>query len=45
MMLHENQSKLIRHLARFNLMDYQDCLDMLDTEGVGDRTALIPLRQ
>lgn len=39
-MLHENQSKLIRHLARFNLMDYQDCLDMLDTEGVGDRTAL-----
>ena len=40
MMLHENQLKLIRHLARFNLMDYQDCLDMLDTEDVGDRTAL-----
>ena len=40
MMLHENQLKLIRHLARFNLMDYQDCLDMLDTEGVGDRMAL-----
>lgn len=40
MMLHENQLKLLHHLARFNLMDYQDCLDMLDTEGVGDRTAL-----
>ena len=40
MMLHENQLKLLRHLTRFNLMDYQDCLNMLDMEGVGDRTAL-----
>lgn len=40
MMLHENQLKLLRHLVRFNLLDYQDCLDMLDTEGHGDRTAL-----
>lgn len=40
MKLHENQLKLLRHLARFNLMDYQDCLELLDTEGTGDRTVL-----
>lgn len=40
MKLRNNQLKLLYHLARFNLMDYQDCLDMLDTEGTGDRTAL-----
>lgn len=39
-MLHENQLKLLRHLARFNLLDYQDCLDMLDMEGARNRTAL-----
>ena len=40
MKLHENQLNLIRHLIRFNLMSYEDCLTMLDTEGTGDRVAL-----
>lgn len=40
MKLHENQLNLIRFLARFNLLDYQDCLQFLDTAGTGDRTAL-----
>ena len=40
MKLHDNQLKLLRHLARFNLMDYQDCLELLDTAGTGDRMAL-----
>ena len=40
MKLHNNQLRLIRHLARFNLMDYPDCLRLLDTEGTDDRTAL-----
>ena len=40
MRLHENQLKLIRHLARFNLLDYASCLHLLDTEGTGDHVAL-----
>ena len=40
MKLHDNQLQLLRHLARFNLMDYPDCLDLLDTAGTGDRVAL-----
>ena len=40
MKLHDNQLKLLRHLARFNLMDYLDCLDLLDTAGTGERMAL-----
>lgn len=40
MKLHESQLKLIRHLARFNLLDYPSCLHMLDTAGRGDRLAL-----
>lgn len=32
MKLHENQLNLIRHLIRFNLMTYEDCLEMLDVE-------------
>ena len=40
MKLHDNQLKLLRHLARFNLMDYLDCLDLLDTAGTGNRMAL-----
>ena len=40
MKLHENQLNLIRHLIRFNLMAYEDCLDMLDTDGRKDRTSL-----
>lgn len=40
MRLHENQLKLIRHLARFNLLDYVNCLHMLDMAGTGDKVAL-----
>lgn len=40
MKLHENQLSLLQHLARYHLMDYQDCLNLLDTEGSGNRTAL-----
>lgn len=40
MKLHDNQLQLLRHLARFNLMDYLDCLALLDTTGIGDRMAL-----
>lgn len=39
-MLHENQLKLIRHLVRFQLLDYKSCLQLLDTAGTGDTTAL-----
>lgn len=40
MRLHDNQLKLLRHLARFNLLDYQSCLDMLATSETTDRVAL-----
>lgn len=40
MKLHDNQLQLIQHLARFNLLDYGGCLEMLDVDGTGDRTAL-----
>ena len=40
MKLKENQLNLIQHLIRFNLMAYEDCLKLLDTEGNGDWTAL-----
>lgn len=40
MKLHENQLNLIRHLIRFNLMSYEDCLEMLDTDGSKNLTAL-----
>lgn len=40
MRLHDSQLKLIRHLARFNLLDYAGCLHMLDTAGTGDKMAL-----
>lgn len=40
MKLHEVQLELLRHLVRFHLLSYPDCLDLLDTEGTGDRTAL-----
>lgn len=32
-MLNENQLKLLRHLSRFNLLDYPSCLDMLNNDG------------
>ena len=38
-MLNENQLKLLRHLSRFNLLDYPSCLDMLNNDGGSDRTA------
>lgn len=40
MKLHENQLDLIRHMVRFNLLDYPSCLQILDPTGVTDRTAL-----
>lgn len=39
-MLNENQLKLLRHLSRFNLLDYPSCLDRLNNDGGSDRTAL-----
>lgn len=40
MKLHENQLDLIRHMARFNLLDYPSCLQILDLTESTDRTAL-----
>lgn len=40
MKLHENQLRLIWHLCRFSLLDYESCLYLLDTEETGDRVAL-----
>lgn len=40
MKLHDNHLYLLRHLARFNLLDYQSCLDMLATPEMTDRVAL-----
>ena len=40
MKLKENQLNLIRHLIRFNLMAYGDCLTFLDTEKTGNKVAL-----
>ncbi len=40
MKLHENQMRLIRHLIRFQIMRYEDCLMVLDTGNTGDMVAL-----
>ena len=40
MKLYENQLRLIWHLCRFSLLDYESCLHLLDTEETGDRVAL-----
>lgn len=40
MKLHHNQLRLIRHLIRFNTLDYASCLEVLDTESTGDRVAM-----
>lgn len=40
MKLHDNQLQLLRHLARFNLLDYSSCLEMLDVDETGNRTRL-----
>ena len=36
----ENQKTLIRHLIRFHILDYDSCLQVLDTENTGDKVAL-----
>jgi len=40
MELHENQLHLIRHLCRFHMLSYADCLWLLDIEGTNDAVAL-----
>ena len=35
-----NQEILIRHLIRFHILDYESCLQVLDTENTGDKVAL-----
>lgn len=37
MKLHNNQLYLIRHLIRFNYLDYESCLDVLDRDNTGDK--------
>lgn len=37
MKLHNNQLYLIRHLVRFNYLDHENCLDVLDRE---DKTGI-----
>ena len=39
-MIKENQEILIRHLIRFHILDYESCLQVLDTENTGDKVAL-----
>ena len=36
----DNQKTLIRHLIRFHILDYESCLQVLDTENTGDKVAL-----
>ena len=40
MKLHNNQLKLLRHLCRYSLLSYEDCLALLDTAGTKDKVAL-----
>ena len=40
-MLKDNQEILIRHLIRFHILDYESCLQVLDTENTGDKSVLI----
>ena len=39
-MIKDNQEILIRHLIRFHILDYESCLQVLDTENTGDKVAL-----
>lgn len=39
-MLKDNQEILIRHLIRFHILDYESCLQVLDTENTGDKVAM-----
>ena len=36
----DNHVVLIRHLIRFHILDYESCLQVLDTENTGDKVAL-----
>lgn len=36
----DNQEMLIRHLIRFHILDYESCLQVLDTEDTGDKIAM-----
>ena len=36
----DNQKTLIRHLIRFHILDYESCLQVLDTENTGDKVAM-----
>ncbi len=36
----DNQEMLIRHLIRFHILDYESCLQVLDTENTGDKIAM-----
>lgn len=38
--LHTCQAILLRHLARFHILDYEGCLKVLDTENTGDLVAM-----
>lgn len=40
MKLHDNQLRLIRHLIRFNILDYENCLKVLSTQDEKDEIAL-----
>ncbi len=38
--LHKSQLILIRHLIRFNVLDYESCLELLDIENTNDKIAM-----
>lgn len=40
MSLQKNQLILIRHLIRYNVLDYESCLDLLDMDNTGDKIAM-----
>ena len=39
-MLKDNQEVLIQHLIRFHILDFENCLQVLDTENTGDKVAM-----
>lgn len=40
MSLQKNQLILIRHLIRYNVLDYDSCLELLDLENTGDKITM-----
>ena len=40
MSLKKNQLILIRHLIRYNILDYESCLELLDMDNTGDKIAM-----